>query len=155
MTSGNVARPPVAAATTTHNQQTTMTQHYRARGSQQQSLPSGWMELTDAAWNCPCYFHATTRRMVFSKAEMFLKIPPVTPLPIPNRMSLPATRMSSAATVRSLAPDPDHAVSARVPPTIMEATHGTREEPIKFSSCSLSSSVSSSSELTILQTQKV
>jgi hypothetical protein len=146
-----VARPPVAAATVTRNQQTTMTQHCGAR-SQQQSLPSGWMELTDAVSNRPCYFHATTGRMVFSKAEMFLKSPPVTPSPTP-RTSLPATRTSSPATFRSLAPEPDHAVSARVPLTIKEATHGTREEPIEFSSCSLSSSVSSSSELTISQTQ--
>lgn len=92
--------------------------------------------------------------MVFSKAEMLLKSPPVTPSPTPNRTSSPATRTSSPATDRSLAPEPDHAVSARVPPTLMEATHGTREEPIEFSSCSSSSSVSSSSELTISQTQK-
>jgi hypothetical protein len=130
-----------------------MTQHYEARSQQQSLVPSGWMELTDAVSNCPCYFHATTGRMVFSKAEMFLKSPPVTPSPKP-RMVLPGTRTSSPATFRSLAPEPDHAVSARVPPTIMEATHGTREEPIEFSSCSLSSSVSLSSELTISQTQK-
>ena len=152
MTSGDVARPPVAAATATRNQQTTMTQHYGAR-SQQQSQPSGWMELTDAVSNRPCYFHATTGRMVFSKAEMYLKSPPVTPSPTP-RMSLPATRTPSPATSRSLAPEPDHAVSARVPPTIMEAIHGTQEEPIEFFSCSSSSSVSSSSELTRSQTQK-
>jgi hypothetical protein len=140
MTSGNVARPPVAAATATRNQQTMMTQHYGARGSQQQSLPSGWMELTDAASNRPCYFHATTSRMVFSKAEMLLKSPSVTPSPTPNRTSSPATRTSSSpATVHSLVPEPDHAMSARVPPTIMEATHVTQEEPIEFSSCSWSS----------------
>jgi hypothetical protein len=153
MTSGDVARPPVAVATATRNQQTTMTQHYGARGSQRQSLPSGWMELTDAASNRPYYFHAINSRMVFSKAEMLLKSPPVTPSPTPNRTSSPATRTSSPATDRSLAPEPDHAVSARIRPTIMEATHGTREEPIEFSSCSSSSSVSSSSELTISQTQ--
>jgi hypothetical protein len=78
--------------------------------------------------------------MVFSKAGM-------TPSPTP--------RTSSPATVRSLAPEPDHAVSAPVPPTIVEATHGTREEPIELSSCSSSSSVSSSSELTKSQTQKI
>jgi hypothetical protein len=152
MTSGEVARPPVAAATATRNQQTMMTQHYGAR-RQRQSLSSGWIELTDAALNHPCYFHATTSRMVFSKAEMFLKTPPVTLSPTPRTM-LPATRTSSPATVRCLAPEPDHAMSIRVPPTIMEATQGTREEPIKFSSCSSSSSVSSSSELTIWQSKK-
>jgi hypothetical protein len=152
MTSGDVARPPVTAATATRNQQTTMTQHYGAR-SQQQSQPSGWMELTDAVSNRPCYSRATTGRMVFSKAEMYLKSPPVTPSPTP-RTPLPATRTSSPATSRSLAPEPDHAVSAHVPPTIMEATHETQEEPIKFSSCSSSLSVSLSSELTISQTQK-
>jgi hypothetical protein len=72
MTSGNVARPPVAAAAATSNQQTTMKQHYRAR-SQRQSLPSGWIELMDAASSCPCYFHGITSRMVFSKAEIFKK----------------------------------------------------------------------------------
>jgi hypothetical protein len=152
MTSGDVARPPVAAATATCNQRTTMTQHNGAR-SQQQSQPSDWMELTDAVLNRPCYFHATTGRMVFSKAEMFSKSPPVTPSPTP-RTPLPATRTSSPATSRSLAPEPDHAVSAHVHPTIMEATHGTPEEPIEFSSCSLLSIVSSSSELTISHTQK-
>jgi hypothetical protein len=111
------------------------------------------MELTDAVSNRPCYFHATTGRMIFSKAEMFLKSPPVTPSPTP-RTPLPATRTSSLAMIRSLAPEPHHAVSPRAPPTIMEATDGTRQEPIEFSSCSSSSSVSSSSELTISQTQK-
>jgi hypothetical protein len=152
MTSGDVTtRPPVAAAAPS-NQQTTMTQHYGAR-SQRQSLPPGWIELTDAASNCPYYFHSMTSRMVLSKAEMFLKSPPsVTPSPAP-RTSSPATRTSSPGTVRSLAPEPDHAVSAPVPPTIMEAAHGTQAEPIELSSCS--SSVSSSSELTISQTQKM
>jgi hypothetical protein len=72
MTSGDVARLHVAAAAATSNQQTMMMQHYGAR-SQQQSLPSGWIELTDAASNHPCYFHGITSRMVFSKAEIFLK----------------------------------------------------------------------------------
>jgi hypothetical protein len=90
MTSGGVARPPVAAAAaTTPSNQQTMTQHYGAR-SQRQSLPSGWMELMDAASNRRCYFHKTTSWMVFSKAEMLLKGPPVTPSPTP-RMSSPAT----------------------------------------------------------------
>jgi hypothetical protein len=146
MTSGDVARPPVAAAAamTPSNQQTTMTQHYGAR-SQRQLLPSGWMELTDAASNSRCYFHKTTCRMVFSKAEMLLKSPPVTPSPTP--------RMSSPATVGSLAPEPDQAgVSAPFPPTIMEATNGTREEPLELSSSSSVSS-SASTEFSMSQTQ--
>jgi hypothetical protein len=70
MTSGNVARSPVAAVAATSNQQTTMTQHYGAR-SQRQSLLSGWMELTDAALDPPCCFHGITCRMAFSKAGNF------------------------------------------------------------------------------------
>jgi hypothetical protein len=87
---------------------------------------------------------------------MFLKSPPVTPPPNPRM------RMSSPATVYSIArePDqePDQAVSAPFfPPTTMEASHGTLEEPIKLSSSSLSSSMSSSvsDELTESQTQKM
>jgi hypothetical protein len=103
--------------------------------------------LTGAASNRPCYFHATISQMVFSKTDMFLKSPPVIPSPTPKRSS-PATMTLSPATVRSLALEPGHAVSDRVPPTIMEATHRIREEPIKFSSYSSSRSVSSSSQLT-------
>jgi hypothetical protein len=68
----------------------------------------------------------TTSRMFFSKAEMLLKSPPVTTSTTP--------RMSSPATVGSLALKPDQAVSAHFRPTIMEATHGTREEPLELSS---------------------
>jgi hypothetical protein len=140
-----VARLPDAAAAVAapSNQQTTMTQHYRAR-SQRQSLPSGWMELTDAASNRRCCFHKATSRMLFSKAETLLKSPPVTPPPTP--------RMSSPATVGSLALEPDQAVSVPFPPSIMEAFHRTREEPLEPSSSSLSVS-SSVSELWISQTQ--
>jgi hypothetical protein len=67
--------------------------------SRRQSLPSGWMELTDTASNRRCYLHKTTSRMVFSKAEMLLNSLPVTPLP--------TTRMSLPATVGSLALEPD------------------------------------------------
>jgi hypothetical protein len=74
--------------------------------------------------------------------------------------------MSSPATVRSLTrepgqQEPDQAVSAPFPPTIMEATHGTLEESIELSSSSSSSSsswsisLSVSGELTDTQTQKM
>jgi hypothetical protein len=47
-----VARPPVAAAAAmTPSNQQRMTQQYGAR-SQRQSLPSGWMELTDGVGGC-------------------------------------------------------------------------------------------------------
>jgi hypothetical protein len=149
-----VAAPPVAAAAATirGNQQSTMTQHYGRARSQKPLLPSGWIELTNAVSNRQCYFNQLGNRMVFSKAAMFLKSLPVTPLPSPRM------RVSLKATVCSLArePDqqePDQAVSAFFPPTIMEATHGTLEEPIKLTSSS--SSLSVSGELTNSQTQKI
>jgi hypothetical protein len=56
-----------------------MTQHYGvSAGPKMNPLPSGWMQLTDAATNRPVYYHKTTSRMVFSRAEMLLKSPPVT-----------------------------------------------------------------------------
>ena len=70
MTSGAVARHPDAAAAlmTCKYPQTTVTQHYGAGafGSERETLPPGWMELTDAASNRPCFFHKSTGRMVFS-----------------------------------------------------------------------------------------
>jgi hypothetical protein len=104
----------------------------------------------DAASQRPYFFHQLTSRMVFSKAEMFLKRPPVTLSPSP-RMTLPAT-------VSFHALEPNEAVIAPTfPSRMMEATQGTQEEPLELSSSSSSSlscvSLLVSRELSILQTQ--
>jgi hypothetical protein len=133
----------------TQNQQTAMTQHYGVR-SKRQSLPSGLIELTDAASKRPCFFHHLTSRMVLTKADIFLKRPWRPCLAASPRMSLPAT-------VGSHAREPNQAVSApSFSPTMMVAAqHGTQEEPLELSSLSSLLSVTSSvsRKLSILQAQ--
>jgi hypothetical protein len=108
------------------------------------------MQLTDAATNRPVYYRKATRRMVFSRAEMILKSPPVTPSPAPRNSLSPATVQSFEL--------PDGVVSAPFPPTHREGIEGTNEEEAieLHSSSSSSSSISSvDSELTISQTPKL
>jgi hypothetical protein len=140
------AAAAAAPSRTRDSQQTTMTQHYGvSAGPKINPLPSGWMQLADAASNRAVYFHKATSRMVFSPAEMLLKCPPVTPSPAPRNSLSPATVQSFEL--------PDEAVSVPFPPTHREGTEGTNEEEaIELSSSSSSSSVDS--ELTISQTQK-
>jgi hypothetical protein len=89
--------------------------------------------------------------MVFSKAEIYLKSPTLTPLPTP-RMSLPATVCSL---LQEPDQEPDQTVSAPIPPTIMEVAHATLEELIELSSSLSSVSSSLSGKLMDLQTQKM
>jgi hypothetical protein len=140
---------PSTAAAPADNQQTTMTQQYGvSAGPKMNPLPSGWMQLTDAATNRPVYYHKATSRMVLSRAEMLLKSLPVTPLPAPRKSLLPVQPFEL----------PDGVVSAPFPPTHREGTKGTNEEEA-IELLSLSSSFSSNSlvdsELTISQTQKL
>jgi hypothetical protein len=154
MTSLAPTPSPSAAASPSRTrdvQQTTMTQHYgvRSAGPNILPLPSGWMQLADATTNRAVYYHKATSRMVFSRAEMFLKSPPVTPPVTPS----PAPRnCSSPATVQCFEL-PDKAVSAPFPPTHREGTEGTNEEEAIELSSSSSSVGSSVSELSISQTQ--
>jgi hypothetical protein len=102
------------------------------------------MQLTDAATNRPVYYHKETSRMIFSRAEMFLKSPPVTP----------CRQLQEVQSFKL----PDEFASSPFPPTHREGIKGTNEEEaIKL--LSLSSSLSSislvDSELTISQTQKL
>jgi hypothetical protein len=125
-----------------------MTQHYGvSAGPKMNPLPSGWMQLTDAATNRPVYYHKATSQIVFSRAEMLLK-----------SLRVPAPRKSlSPATVQSFEL-PDGVVSSPFPPTHREGTKGTNEEEAIEHLSSSSSALSNSSvdsELTISQTQKL
>jgi hypothetical protein len=129
-----------------------MTQHYGQARSQKLLLASGWIELIEAALNRQCYFHKLSNQMVISKADMFLRRPPVTPSPSPRmRISSPAAICSLAREPDQQEPDqqePDQAVTAPFfPPTIMEVTHGTLEEPIELTSSSSSWLLSMSSSV--------